>query len=1036
MTRSRLPFLLLFLTISYLATSQKSPDTSALGAVKWRNIGPWRAGRSCTVTGIPGDPNTFFFGNSGGGIWKTEDGGNRWRNLSDGFFGGSIGAIAIAPSDPNVLYAGQGEQTLRGNVSAGRGVWKSEDGGMTWKHVGLAKTFHISRIRIHPENPDILYVSAIGNLWKPNSMRGVFKSIDGGQTWKKILYVNDSTGAADLAMDPNNPRILYASMWNVRRTPYSFSSGGPDGGIWKSIDSGASWTNITGNKGLPRGLWGVSGIAPSKAKPGRVWAIIENKKGGVYRSEDYGQTWKKINEDRNLRQRAWYYSRIYADPSDPDKVYVLNVRFHRSKDGGKTFHTMGTPHGDHHDLWIDPIAPMRMIVADDGGAQISRDGGMNWTTYHNQPTAQFYRLAVDDHFPFRIYAAQQDNSAIRISSRTYGNSISTKDWETTAGGESAYLAPDPKDNDIVYGGSYGGFLTRYNHHNKRNRAIHVWPDNPLGAGVEVMKYRFNWNYPVFFSPNDSNKLYVASNHLHVSTDEGQTWKTISPDLTTNDTTKQKSSGGPITKDNTAVEYYCTITTAAESPIENGVIWTGSDDGKVYVTRDGGEHWEDVSPPQLKQFTLINSVEPSPHSPGTCYIAATRYKWGDDHPYLFKTNDYGHTWTAIHHGIAIDDFTRVIRQDPVIPDILYTGTEHGLYISWDDGSNWVPWQSNLPLVPITDLIVKGSSLVAATQGRALWILDDLTPIRKLPEFSSNKNAFLFPPKKTYRMPGWQSKNPANAGLNHPAGAMIYYYLATDSIRKEDTVILAFYTMEDSLIRRFSSKAEKKMNLLKPTPGANLFTWNMRYPSAYKFDKMIMWWGSLRGPRILPGTYKVKLIYNKDTLGQSLYVQADPNTEATIADMTEQLLFVKTNNKVLDEAHRTISSIRNLRTQMNDLLGRMKQDNDYEMFDSMAHHIDSVLTQIEKTIYQTKLKSAQDPLNFPIKLNNKLAHLNALIEMNDFGPTASMKEVSTALITAIETELTKYKRIIDTDLKRFNRLIIEHKVDIIRPDRKQE
>ena len=1025
-------YLLLLLsgTISYLF-AQTPIDTTAFSAVEWRNVGPWRGGRSSTVCGIPGKPNTFFFGSSGGGVWKTDNGGNSWKNLSDGYFGGSIGAVAVAPSDPNVILAGQGEETLRGNVSSGNGVWKTEDGGMSWKPLGLEKTRHISRIRIHPNHPEIIYVSAIGDLWKDSPDRGVYKTTDGGAHWRKVLYINDSTAIADLAMDPGNPRILYATSWNVRRTPYSFSSGGPDGGLWKSTDSGETWTNISKNKGLPGGLWGISGVAPSGAKPGRIWAIIENKDGGVFRSENYGRTWKKVNSDRSLRQRAWYYSRIYADPVDADKVYVLNVRFHVSKDGGKSFRRMGTPHGDHHDLWIDPLVPGRMIIADDGGAQISRDGGHNWTTYHNQPTAQFYRVTVDNSFPFRIYGAQQDNSAIRIRHRSYGHSITDKDWESTAGGESAFLAPDPNDPDIVYGGSYGGFLTRYNHHNKRNRAIHVWPDNPLGAGVEVMKYRFNWNFPVFISPNNPKRLYAASNHLHVSTDEGQTWTTISPDLTTNDSTKQRSSGGPITKDNTAVEYYCTITTAAESPTKEGVIWTGSDDGKVYVTRDNGQHWEDATPAGLPPFTLVNCVEPDPKHPAACYIAATRYKWGDYRPMLYKTTDYGRTWTAINTGIAAEHFTRAIRVDPGMRGLLYAGTEYGIYASWDDGAHWQPIQRNLPTVPITDLIVKDASLIVATQGRGFWIIDDLTPIRSAKDFAREDKLHLLPPKPAYRMPGGQAKKPLNAGKNHPAGAMIYYHIMTDSIRKDDTVHLCFYDNNDHLIRCFSNHPKDKKDKMEVLPGANLFVWNMRYPSAEKFDKMIMWWGSLNGPRILPGDYSVRLGYHGDSLSRHFEVRKDPNTEAGAQDMAAQLDFIRTNNQVLTEAHRTITHIREIKGQMKDLLRRMKGSEGYEMVDSMAHGIDSTLTSIEQTLYQTKLKSSQDPLNFPIKLNNKLAHLNALIEMNDFGPTGSMQAVGAQLRTKIQEQVDKYHHIVNTKLKDLNRKIIEAEIDVIRP-----
>ena len=581
-----------------------APAEDYYSSVEWRSIGPYRGGRSCAVTGVPGKPNLFYFGATGGGVWKSLDGGRSWENISDGFFGGSIGSIAVAPSDNNVIYVGGGEKTVRGNVSSGYGMWKTVDGGKTWTSLGLDKSRHISRIRIHPDNPDIVYAAIMGNLYAPNTERGVFKSTDGGKTWNKTLYINDEVGVVDLCQDPNNARILYASSWRIKRTPYSLESGGPGSGLFKSTDMGETWTEITGNEGLPTGVWGISGVAVSHTTSDRVYALIENDKGGIYRSDDGGKTWEQVNESRSLRQRAWYYTRIYTDTHNPDGVYVVNVNYHKSTDGGKTFTSGRAPHGDHHDLWIAPEDPSRMIMGDDGGAQVTYDGGETWSTYHNQPTSQFYRVTTDNAFPYRIYAAQQDNSTVRIAHRTNGRVIGEDDWEPTAGGESAHIAVDPTNSDIVYGGSYGGYLTRVDHANKTSRAINVWPDNPMGYGAEGMKYRFQWNFPIFFSQHDPKKLYTGSNHLHMSTDEGHSWTIVSPDLTRNEPDKLKSSGGPITQDNTGVEYYCTIFAAAESPISEGLLWVGSDDGLVHVSRDGGENWTNVT------LSLIHISEPT------------------------------------------------------------------------------------------------------------------------------------------------------------------------------------------------------------------------------------------------------------------------------------------------------------------------------------------------------------------------------------------------------------------------------------------
>ena len=672
----------LFLTISFIfviiakVNAQKNVDKVSetyFSAIEWRNIGPFRGGRSAAVTGVAHKATLFYMGATGGGVWKTTDAGNTWENISDGFFGGSVGAIAVSESDNTVIYVGMGEKTVRGNVSSGDVIWKSENAGKTWRHVGLKNARHIPRIRIHPKNSDIVFAAVLGDLYKPTQERGEYKSIDGGENWKKVLFADENSGAIDLIFDPNNPRILYATTWDVRRTPSNLSSGGKGSGMYKSTDGGETWTTISANKGLPKGIWGISGVTVSPVNSDIVWALIENENGGVYKSTDAGKTWNLINSERKLRQRAWYYTRLYADTQDEDILYVLNVNYHKSTDGGKTYKTYNAPHGDHHDLWIAPEDNQRMIIGDDGGAQISFDAGENWSTYMNQPTAQFYRLTTDNHFPYRIYAAQQDNSTIRISHRNSDRFISESDWEETAGGESAHIAVDPLNDDIVYGGSYGGFLTRVNHKTNETRAINVWPDDPMGHGAEDFKYRFQWNFPIFFSPNNKKRLYAASNHLHVTENEGQSWKLISPDLTRNDPKTLGPSGGPITKDNTGVEYYGTIFAATESAFEPGLIWTGSDDGLVHVSKDNGENWKNVTPKKMPEWMMINCIEVDPFTKGGAYIVGTKYKSGDYKPYMYKTENYGKSWTEITNGIASEDFTRALRADPKRKGLLYAGS---------------------------------------------------------------------------------------------------------------------------------------------------------------------------------------------------------------------------------------------------------------------------------------------------------------------------------------------------------------------------
>ncbi len=1010
--------LFLFISIHPNLTAQNF-DESQYNALEYRLIGPFRGGRSAAVTGAPNQPNLFYFGSTGGGVWKTADGGRSWENISDGFFGGSIGAIEVSKSDPNVIYVGGGEKTVRGNVSSGYGVWKSVDAGKTWTESGLKNSRHVPRIAIDPTNHDVVFAGVLGNIYKQTQDRGVYKSVDGGKTWKKTLFANENAGVVDLLIDPTNPRILYASTWNVQRTPYSLSSGGDGSALWKSTDRGETWTEISTKKGFPEGTLGIIGVTVSPINNQRVWALVENKdKGGLYRSDDGGDTWGQVNSDRDLRQRAWYYTRVYADTKDVNTVYVLNVNYHKSTDGGKTFDTYNAPHGDHHDLWIAPENPDRMIIGDDGGAQVTYDGGETWSTYHNQPTSQFYRVTTDNHFPYRIYAAQQDNSTVRISHRTDGNSISENDWESTAGGESAHIAVDPENDDIVYGGSYDGFLTRVNHKTGTVRAINVWPDNPMGAGAEAMKYRFQWNFPIIFSKHNPDRLYTFSQHVHVTENEGQSWEVISPDLTRNAPEKLKSSGGPITQDNTSVEYYCTIFAAQESPLKEGLLWVGSDDGLIHVTQNGGQTWENVTPKGMPEWMMINSVEPSAFDAGTCYVAGTKYKTGDFAPYLYKTTDYGKTWTKITNGINAEHFTRVVREDPKQKGLLYAGTETGMYISFDDGKNWKPFQLNLPIVPITDLAIKDNNLIVATQGRSLWIIDDLSVLHQLYNSSptSNSTSRLFKPKDTYRMDGGSRKGSKSSGTNHPNGVMTYFSLK-DYDEKKDTISLTYFDRKGDTIKTFST-ANKKKDKLEVKKGMNQFVWDMTYDGAEKLDGMILWWASLDGPQTVPGTYKVNLKVNNQTLTQPFTIVADPRAESTQADMEKQFQFITDVNKTMDEAHKSIKKIRNIREQLTAFESQYKGNDNVKDLLEKSKTLKEEFTKIEEALYQTQNRSGQDPLNFPIKLTNKLGHLNSLVGMGDFAPTEQDIAVKEELTAKIKTELDAFNKLMSDEITAFN------------------
>ncbi|MCU0867516.1 MAG: glycosyl hydrolase [Planctomycetes bacterium] len=987
----------------------------------WRLVGPFRGGRCAAVTGVPGQPDTYYFGSTGGGVWKTTDSGSTWQNVSDGSFGGSIGAVAVAPSAPNIVFVGGGEKTWRGNVSSGDGIWKSTDAGASWSFCGLADARHISRIRIHPNNPELVYAAVMGHVSGPNEERGVFRSKDGGKSWQRVHFVNAHAGAVDLCFQADDPNVLYATTWRAIRTPWSLESGGDGSGLWKSTDGGDSWTSLHDKPGLPTGTLGISGITSSPAKAGRLWAQIEAEQGGLFRSDDHGATWTKQNDERSLRQRAWYYTRVYADPKAADTVYVLNVEFHKSTDGGKTFTTIDVPHGDNHDLWLDPADPQRMIEGNDGGACVSKDGGKNWSSEDNQPTAQFYRVTTDDSAPYRIYAAQQDNSTVRIRHRGRGPGIARGDWEPTAGGESGWLAPKPGDAEIVFGGSYGGYLQRLDHRTGLSRRVDVWPDNPMGAGAEGLKYRFQWNFPILWSRH-GKALYTAAQVLFRSDDEGASWQPISGDLTRNDQSKMGSSGGPITKDNTSVEYYGTIFTVDEGRVP-GTIWTGSDDGLVHVTRDGGSSWQNVTPPGAPEWLQINCIAANPHREGGCYVAATRYKLDDFRPYLYATDDFGRTWREITAGLDPAWFTRCIRPDPVVPGMLYCGTERTVWLSFDDGRRWQRLQRNLPLVPITDLCIQDGSLIAATQGRSLWSFDGLPHLRTLNAAMAQQALVVFAPVPVVVFGADGDKTPAGQGENPDRDLRLRFFVGGDAEQPVgERVEVVVKDFDGVVVRTLASDAKEAADKIDVKRGMNevRITWKSEPPKI--LDGMILWNGRSRAPRPAPGDYALRLTFG--ALAQSVTgtIRPDPRTTATPAELQARFRLVRDGNALVTEAHDAIAAIRSLRTQMATVVERADGDGKTRL-EAQQKLVDAAITAVEEALYQTKSKSSQDPLNYPIRLTDKLLGVLSSVDGAEFGPTAGQTAVAAELSTAIRAELKKLVAIRAEQVAAFNALARE-------------
>jgi photosystem II stability/assembly factor-like uncharacterized protein len=1012
------------------------PEEKPFKGMKYRLIGPFRGGRSLTAAGIPGDPTTYYFGATGGGVWKSTDGAMTWSSVFDKEGTSSIGSIAVSTLNPNVIYVGTGEACIRGNISHGDGVYKSLDGGKTWKNVGLRDSRAIGKVIVNPLNSDIAFVAALGHPYGPNTERGVFRTMDGGKSWEKVLYKDENTGAIDVAFDPHNPNILFAALWQARRTSWNLSSGGPGSGIYRSNDGGTTWKRLE-EHGLPKGPYGRIGVAVA-ANSDRVYALIEahNPDGGLYRSDDGGESWQLINPSHSLWQRPWYYMHIVADPRDENVVYVMDVDTYKSTDGGHLFNKVKVPHGDNHGLWIDPMDTRRMIAANDGGVTVTLDGGKNWTRQDNQPTAQFYHVITDNAAPYRVYGAQQDSGTVAIASRSDDGSIDRSDWYDVGGGEAGYIAPFPSDPDIVYAADYQGNITRYDRHTGQVKAITEQPELSDAHGASGLEHRFQWTAPVLISRYDANTLYHAGECLFKTTDGGMHWEAISPDLTRNDKSKQQVSGGTITLDDSGTEYYDTIFALAESPVAKGLLWVGTDDGLIQLTRDDGKTWTNVTPKDLPQWSRISQIEASAFDAGTAYIAADLHQSDDLRPYIYKTSDYGKTWTKITNGIPDRTFARTVREDPKRRGLLYAGTEEGVYVSFNDGADWRALKLNLPTTPVHDLIVKDNDLVVATHGRAFWILDDLTPLRQYSDDIAQKDAFLYQPATAYRIQAGASGevHPSKrTGQNPTAGAVIYYFLK-DAPKPESEVKIEILDSAGIVIRKFSSteteileeppdpddkKPEKE---IKAEAGLNRFVWNLRYEEAHRVPGYYLWEyeGGAHGPVAIPGKYQVRLTVGGQTQTAPLEVKLDPRVNVSQPDLEQQFSLLLQDREELNRVYDTVNQIQDVRLQLAGLKRRLPENASVKSITDSADNLEKKLVAVRDELVNLTISANEDSLAYPPQLDAKWAYLAMDVGSADSAPTAAEQAEFEKLKRQSEELFSRWARLQQGDLANFQKM----------------
>ena len=1011
------------------ATNSATPeiDPKLYGGMKWRLIGPFRGGRVLAVTGVTSQPNTYYMGAVAGGVWKTNDGGITWDPLFDKQSVSSIGAIAVSESDPNVVYAGTGEACIRGNISFGDGVYRSNDGGKSWSNIGLKDSRHIGKLIVHPTNPDVAFVAALGHAYGANTERGIFRTRDGGKNWEKVLYLDDRTGGIDIVFDPHNPHVLFAAMWEGYRTPWMLNSGGEKDGLFRSNDDGSTWKRVEGH-GMPEGPLGRIGVSVSGESSNTIYALIEAKKGGLYRSDDGGENWALINEDHRFRQRAWYFTHVWADPKDANKVYIANTGLFRSTDGGKTFDRIAAPHGDHHGLWIDPNNPNRMINGNDGGATISVDGGRNWSTQQNQPTAQFYHVTADNDFPYHVYGTQQDNSSVGIATASDNGFIGRSDWSAVGGGESGYVAVDPRDSTIVYAGSYFGDITRYDKRTQQVQNIQQWPLDPDGYNAAVQKYRYTWTMPILFSPHDANELYHASQFLFRSTDGGHSWQTISPDLTRNDKSKQQDSGGPITKDQASIEFYDLIFTVAESPKQKGLIWVGTDDGLIQLTRDDGKSWSNVTPKGLPEWAMVSLIEPSPFDAGTAYTAVDAHKLDNFKPYIFKTTDFGKTWSMLINGLPDGSYVHVVREDPQRQGMLYAGTETGIWVSFDDGSHWQSLQLDLPTTPIHDLIIHDNDLVVATHGRAFWSLDKIDPLRQMKSGIMNEDARLFSPSTVMRSRVGHSKRRREpAGENPTPGAPLYYYLKDEA---KDPAKLEILDAQGKVIRTYTSEEKKteeapdegdkddEVEHIPVKAGPNVFVWDLRYEPPTKIPAAIYDEGEPVGPLVMPGSYQARLTVKGKTSTAPIEVKIDPRLKTSTEDLQKQFdLMMKLRDRQ-EQMNRAILAIRDLRVQLNVVEKRWGGKDNAKAVIEQSVALRKKIGAIEDELIQVNSKASEDELNYPTKMNSWLGYLQAAVDSADAQPTEGELAVFADLNEKLDGHLAKWHEVLSTDVPALN------------------